>query len=988
MPDECFAESAIGRDRMRERVPFTERSDVDAYERFCRPLTVELLRGLRLDRTYHRAEGDLLYYRNAAGEEQSVLDLVGGYGACLFGHNHPELRALFSRLLEQCVPFHAQASRRAAAGELGQKLNAQLAMTGREYVVTLANSGAEAVEAALKHAELVRYRRLQTQAEELRALRARVMRKSAESGLEPGSPDEFAALSTLPGDVSSHPGSARTASGAVWDAVEARFEALRSRPSVFLSLEGAFHGKTSGALQLTHNALYREPFAALGPRVRFLRFADLDDVRAAIRDATVEYTWPRVESGRLSFETRRMVCIAGLFIEPLQGEGGIREVPADYLTGSRQLASEHGFALVLDEIQCGMGRTGDFLASTPSGIVADYYLLSKSLGGGLCKLSALLIDRAQYVAEFGLIHSSTFAEDEHSARVASRALDLLASDGLLERAHSRGAALAAGLTRLKERFGGVVSKVSGRGLMLGLELRSQLESGSNTFRLLSASNRLGYVAAGYLLHEHRIRLMPTLSDTNVLRLEPSAYITAEACASVLRALEQLCSVLERQNAYHLTRYLVDLEEPGSSVEIRSYRSAAPTTGTPRPERSVAFVGHCIDVVDMPRWDRSLEQFTPEQLRTFLDRTWRQLVPVLHDEQIVTSATGARVGVQFIGLCVDSRIIGQQLAQRQSAAMQGLVEASLELAEERSCTVLGLGGYTSIVTRNGMKLAPSRLALTTGNSLTVAMGLEALLEAARELQIDLGGACFGALGAAGNIGSVYSELMAEIVPRVVLVGRPHSEARLATLAATIYEQALTRIASFRHEPLAASPLSGIALVLSRMPCVERALADGVSGRALHATIARELGPEAPVRVATELDALREAQLILAASNAPEPLIYPFHLAEGPVVICDISVPADTAASVARERRDVKIIQGGVVSLTGEGLLANANFEVPGIPLEPGTAFACMAETILLGLEGTTSHYSYGPIEAERVKQSRELARRHGFQLARARTERTY
>lgn len=901
--------------------------EVSSYEQFCRPRTAELLRQLRLDRSYHLALGDRLYYMDASGVERSVLDFIGGYGASLFGHNHPELCSVLTRALEQGVPFNAQLSRRDGAGQLGQELDRWLhAATGRHFVVTLANSGAEAVEAALKHAVLSRRQRLEALDVELGRLRARLSNGGDSIALQPSARQQAAERLGCSSDASP---------AEVMAALEAMLAALRARPPRFCSLEGAFHGKTGAALQLTFNPRYRASFAGLGPEVRFVRFGDVEDLERAFAEGQVEYLWPVLQDGTLTLVERKLQRIAALFVEPIQGEGGIRAVPKSFLRACRALASQHGVALVFDEIQCGMGRTGDFLASSASGAVADYYLLGKSLGGGLTKIAALLVERQQYEPEFGIVHSSTFAEDEHSARVATHALALLDSAQLMDNARLRGQQLLLGLQALQHRFPRVIEEVTGRGLMLGVRLVSQSGSRASTLRMLSARGLLGYAVAGYLLHEHRIRLVPTLSDTHVLRIEPSAFISEASCALLLRSLEALCWVLQRQSSHQLTRFLLNLEQPGTPAKVADH-------GPPRPPRApqradctqVAFVGHMIDVAEMAHSDPSLDAFSLAQRRTYLDRVWSALGPAQIAETMVISATGARVGLQFIGLFVDSRIIADRLRQRDLRDVRRMVDEAMELAEEGGCRVLGLGGYTSIVTRNGTRLAPRSLALTTGNSLTVAMGMEALLAAARSRGIDVSRARLAVVGAAGNIGSVYSELMAEHVASLTLIGRPHSEHRLQQLASAI--QARSR----RADPV-------------------------------------------PIRIATELSALYGADLVVTASSDPSRLIFPRHLGPQPVVICDISVPMNTDESVRRERPDVSVIQGGLVQV-GD----NRHFQIPGIPLEPGTAFACMAETLLLGLADVREHYSHGPVEPERVKAIAGLAAQHGFRLARPKTEASY
>ena len=141
----------------------------DAYARHVRPALWDTLRAIRLDVEYERARGDWLYYRNADGGMVEVLDLLGGFGASLLGHNHPELVARAREVLASERPFHAQASVRGPAGELAKRLSAAVGrLTGRSYVVTFGNSGAEGVEAAMKHAELERVRRLRAVADGLR----------------------------------------------------------------------------------------------------------------------------------------------------------------------------------------------------------------------------------------------------------------------------------------------------------------------------------------------------------------------------------------------------------------------------------------------------------------------------------------------------------------------------------------------------------------------------------------------------------------------------------------------------------------------------------------------------------------------------------------------------------------------------------------------------------------------------------------------------
>jgi predicted amino acid dehydrogenase len=133
-------------------------------------------------------------------------------------------------------------------------------------------------------------------------------------------------------------------------------------------------------------------------------------------------------------------------------------------------------------------------------------------------------------------------------------------------------------------------------------------------------------------------------------------------------------------------------------------------------------------------------------------------------------------------------------------------------------------------------------------------------------------------------------------------------------------------------------------------------------------------EAPIRVTTALDALRECNLVVSATNAPEPIILPEHLGTAPTVVCDVSVPADVHREVLQRCPAVRVIKGGVIGLPhGETLGIN------GMALRDGEAYACLTEVLLLGLAGVREHFSRGPLQAERVRHIRHLAGEHGFSV---------
>jgi predicted acetylornithine/succinylornithine family transaminase len=236
------------------------------------------------------------------------------------------------------------------------------------------------------------------------------------------------------------------------EAVEAAIKFARrvGRPQgrgELVAFERGFHGRTLGALSLTWTARYREPFEPLLPGVRFLPVGDLEAARAAIGPAT-----------------------AAVFIEPVQGEGGVRVVPAEFLQGLARLCRERGALLVADEVQCGLGRSGRAFAYQHSGIAPDLLTLAKPLGGGLPIGAVLLREELAGAIQVG-DHGSTFGGNPVACAAALAVLDRLTAPGFLEGVAAKGEALMQGLRKLARRRPDAIESVRGLGLMLGVELK-------------------------------------------------------------------------------------------------------------------------------------------------------------------------------------------------------------------------------------------------------------------------------------------------------------------------------------------------------------------------------------------------------------------------------------------------------------------------------------------------------------------------------------
>lgn len=264
-----------------------------------------------------------------------------------------------------------------------------------------------------------------------------------------------------------------------------------------LALDGAFHGRTFGALTVTAAAKYRDPFAPLLPEVTFVRLNDVADLEA-------------------KFDAR--VC--ALILEPIQGEGGIQPVSEAFYSRARQLCTAHDAALIVDEIQCGLGRTGRWFAYQKFPERPDLVTVAKPLAAGL-PLGAVLA-RENFAAAFtpGL-HGSTFGGGPLACAVALAVLRTIQRERLLENVRARGAELLAGLHELARRFR-CIREIRGEGLMLGIELETD--------------------AAPYVERALARGLLVNATHERVLRLLPPYILTA---AQVRTFLDRLADVLAR-----------------------------------------------------------------------------------------------------------------------------------------------------------------------------------------------------------------------------------------------------------------------------------------------------------------------------------------------------------------------------------------------------------------------------------------------------------
>lgn len=310
--------------------------------------------------------------------------------------------------------------------------------------------------------------------------------------------DQLCALTGMAG-VFFSTGGTEAVEGAMKLARLAARDGYGSRKHAFVALRAGYHGRTFGALSVTGQTRYRDGFEPSLPNVRFVERNDIAELQAAIDDD---------------------VC--AILIEPIQGEGGIWECSTEYLTEARRLADAHHALLIFDEIQCGLGRTGDWFAFEASGVRPDVLVIGKPLGAGL-PLSAFLVTQDLFHVFRPGQHGSTLGGSPLACRLGLEFLAIMQEENMLARIRRTGSYLQQQLKSFGANM--PVADVRGRGLLQGLEL----------------------TIPGRPIAEAALRrcLMLNITQGNIVRFLPSYLLEAEhvdqAVAIMLNVMASMVS---------------------------------------------------------------------------------------------------------------------------------------------------------------------------------------------------------------------------------------------------------------------------------------------------------------------------------------------------------------------------------------------------------------------------------------------------------------
>ena len=283
-----------------------------------------------------------------------------------------------------------------------------------------------------------------------------------------------------------------------------KYQSVGGKPERYriVTFEGAFHGRTMAALAATGNKKYLDGFGPPVDGFDQVPYGDLDAVKKAIGPQT-----------------------GAILVEPIQGEGGVRVPPANFLRGLRQLCDQHGLLLIFDEIQTGFARTGDLFVYQRAGVTPDVMTIAKALGGGFPVGACLATAEAGKGMTAGT-HGSTFGGNPLAMAVGNAVLDVMLAPGFIQHVRDMGLLLKQRLAEIKDRHSAVVAEVRGEGLLIGLRMVPPSSEMVDELR----NEKMITVAAG----DNVVRLLPPLIIGEAEVAEAIARID-RACARLAKA---------------------------------------------------------------------------------------------------------------------------------------------------------------------------------------------------------------------------------------------------------------------------------------------------------------------------------------------------------------------------------------------------------------------------------------------------------------------
>jgi acetylornithine/succinyldiaminopimelate/putrescine aminotransferase/predicted amino acid dehydrogenase len=853
-----------------------------------------MLKLLQLDKVYSKGERDWLYYTNDKNETVRVLDVTGSYGINLLGFSNVVERD-YHRTAENLPPAFMQGSINIEQQQLSASLIRLMENhTGKNgWDCAYANTGTEIIEASIKILSLHYQARVNTVLQNINDTINILVQRNTHADIV--------------------------------DELEKQSDLIQRRVK-FIHFENSFHGKTLGALALVGNGDLKSSFPY--PHIGVLCKKEPSSLDDAIKQHTISYWhWDNrfKKVGRKQF-----VAIAGIFLEPIQGEAGVLPLSESLLHAIGVNQKKYDIPVASDEIQCGLFRTGTFSALDHNVLTADIYCFGKALGAGVTKISVLLCRNEIYPKDFFRLHSSSFGEDHHSSWVANRFLSEIEKQH--ERVNEvRSNRLLKKLQAFHDEFPELIIDVRGNGHMLSLELNMDVIHQSYITKFFKDLDLIGYWIASVLLNREHIRVYPTLSNPSTLRIQPSIWFAEEETTVFLEGLRRLFGAILGKNVQYLFSHIFPLPLHKPLVNLPDGLHSSEI-----PEGAAIFICHPIDTKHIRDILEVIDHYSDETLNETLDELSEQQKFTVYHVDKLQNVNGEEIDVVYFGIPLTSLSFYHALRSGRRESWIKKIQDVVDLANAKKARSIGLGQYTSIITNNGLRLKSPSVSMTTGNAYTAGLIIQAIDRTMAVLSKTYDQSTCCIVGAGGNIMSVISEILAERFRNVNLVY--HADYRT-------HKETEEKVCLFLQK-------------LKRSP-------DAIT-------------------VSSDLALVHQADVIIVGTNDPRAILTSSHIKTDAIVV-DISVPANCAIDVQQSNK-ITYIRGGIAALpVVDGSEQHLKSVI--LPFSAGECYACMAETFGIAWQRGPIKHHIGDLSREIVESVLSMMDSQGFGLKRIRVEDT-
>lgn len=872
---------------------------------------------LALDKNYIDGEGDYLYYINEEGKSTEVLDLTGSYGVNLLGHKNQVVQQV-AEAYPSFPPNFIQASKNPQKELLCDTLTTKIQEhTGKgDWGAELSNTGTEIIELALKMCALHYHRRKEQALQNIR--------KSENIALSINEDPEVFQKSAL--------------------------QILQAEPQI-LYIKGSFHGKTLGSLSAMSNSDFRRniPTAFSGLEVE----ANADDLILKIDSIRQSYMVYDFKKNVIKDEV--WMPIIGIIIEPVQGESGVKILSPELLSQISVVRKTCNIPVISDEIQCGLYRTGHFSALSKQHLVADIYCFGKSLGAGISKISALTYQKSIFTDAIYNYHSSTFSEDFAGCYTANLFFSHLEKPELLENIQSEW--LVRQLKLFAESYSEFIKEARGTGYMACIELHPHGINQSFISKFFKDIGKLGYWVSSVLLNREGVRILPSLSGPLSFRIQPSVRFDLSALQKLTKAFTHFFEAIRKHDIQYLFGHIIPLKEGATLKQLPvSVRDEV------FPPNAAVFICHPIDLAHLCDIVDLVDGFDEHVLDEILDEVREEQKFTIYHTDTLKSENGELLNIVFLGIPLTSRSFYKALREGKKEIWISKIQDAIDYANANNALSIGLGQFTSIISGNGLSLKSSGAILTSGNTYTAYLAVEALIQAAQETGLNLEHAKISIVGAAGNIASVICQMLASKSAHLNLVYRNNP---------LICQHTRGKAIEFMQKVQNGNKDSKLKSVLESIDFVdETKFLDN------YLLLSNQLTFSGDVR------SINGSDIIILSTNEPNKVLDSEFLKPGAIIL-DIAVPPNAGPEIMN-RQDIIYIKGGIAALPQPDAEIQ-KLESVILPFGAGECFACMAETFGLAIAKKTGSNFIGDISIENVDEISTLMKECGFGLARLKTE---